>query len=84
MLEITESLVLDPRTKPVVAEPARSSAFISRSTISAPATRRSAASSASRSTSLKLDRTLISSFERGSGVAVVRAAVELGQALGMR
>ena len=32
---------------------------------------------------VKLDRALIWSLDEGSGVAVVRAAVELGQALGM-
>ena len=30
---------------------------------------------------LKLDRTLIASLDEGSGAAIVRAAVELGQAL---
>ena len=49
LLEITESLVLDPRTKPLVHGCARS-AYRSRSTTSAPATPRSARSSASRST----------------------------------
>ena len=50
VLEITERLVLDPRTKPVVAR-LRNSACTSRSTTSARATPRSGRCSASRSTS---------------------------------
>ena len=83
VLEITESLVLDPRTKPVVAG---LRALGVRLALDDFGTGYSSLGSLQRFPLdvVKLDRTLISSLNQPNGVAIVRAAVELGQALNMR
>jgi len=82
VLEITESLVLDPAIKPVV------------SSLRALGVRLALDDFGSGYSSLgglqrfpldllKLDRTLIDSLSEGGGTAIVRAAVEVGHALGV-
>jgi diguanylate cyclase (GGDEF)-like protein/PAS domain S-box-containing protein len=82
VLEITESLVLDPRIKPIVA---RLRALGVRLALDDFGTGYSSLGSLQRFPLdvVKLDRTLIESVAEGRGVAVVRAAVELGEALGV-
>ena len=83
VLEITESLVLDPRTKPVVAGLRALGVHLALDDFG---TGYSSLGSLQRFPLdvVKLDRTLISSLNESNGVAIVRAAVELGQALNMR
>ncbi len=83
VLEITESLVLDPRTKPVVAGLRALGVQLALDDFG---TGYSSLGSLQRFPLdvVKLDRTLISSLDESNGVAIVRAAVELGQALNMR
>ena len=83
VLEITESLVLDPRTKPVVAGLRALGVHLALDDFG---TGYSSLGSLQRFPLdvVKLDRTLISSLTESNGVAIVRAAVELGQALNMR
>ena len=82
VLEITESLVLDPSIKPVIAS---LRALGVRLALDDLGTGYSSLGSLQRFPLdlVKLDRTLIESIAEGSGVAVVRAAVELGHALGV-
>jgi diguanylate cyclase (GGDEF)-like protein len=82
VLEITESLVLDPLAEPVIEE---LRALGVRLALDDFGTGYASLGSLQRFPLdvVKLDRTLISSLTEDSGVAVVRAAVELGQALGM-
>jgi diguanylate cyclase (GGDEF)-like protein/PAS domain S-box-containing protein len=82
VLEITESLVLDPRTKPIVD---RLRALGAKLALDDFGTGYSSLGSLQRFAMdiVKLDRTLIESLADGRGVAVVRAAVELGEALGV-
>jgi len=82
VLEITESLVLDPSTKPVVAS---LRALGVQMALDDFGTGYSSLGSLQRFPLdvVKLDRTLIESIAEGRGGAVVRAAVELGQALGV-
>ena len=80
VLEITESLVLDPRIKPVVSG-LRSLGV--RLALDDFGTGYSSLGSLQRFPLdlVKLDRTLISSLPQSRAVAIVRAAVELGAAL---
>jgi diguanylate cyclase (GGDEF)-like protein len=82
VLEITESLVLDPLTKPVITKLRELGVKLALDDFG---TGYSSLGSLQRFPLdvVKLDRALIWSLDEGSGVAVVRAAVELGQALGM-
>jgi len=82
VLEITESLVLDPMTKPVISKLRELGVKLALDDFG---TGYSSLGSLQRFPLdvVKLDRALIWSLDEGSGVAVVRAAVELGQALGM-
>jgi diguanylate cyclase len=82
VLEITESLVLDPRTKPIVAQLRGLGVQLALDDFG---TGYSSLGSLQRFPLdvVKLDRTLISSLATGKGIAVVRAAVELGSALGV-
>ena len=82
VLEITESLVLDPRTKPIVAQLRGLGVQLALDDFG---TGYSSLGSLQRFPLdvVKLDRTLISSLATGKGIAVVRAAVELGAALGV-
>ena len=82
VLEITESLVLDPLTKPVIGRLRELGVQLALDDFG---TGYSSLGSLQRFPLdvVKLDRALIWSLDEGSGVAVVRAAVELGQALGM-
>jgi diguanylate cyclase (GGDEF)-like protein len=82
VLEITESLVLDPLTKPVIGQLRELGVQLALDDFG---TGYSSLGSLQRFPLdvVKLDRALIWSLDEGSGVAVVRAAVELGQALGM-
>ncbi len=82
VLEITESLVLDPRTKPVIAELRALGVHVALDDFG---TGYSSLGSLQRFPMdiLKLDRSLIGSLGEDSGQAVVRAAVELGRALGL-
>ena len=83
VLEITESLVLDPSTKPIVAS---LRALGVQMALDDFGTGYSSLGSLQRFPldEVKLDRTLIESMAESNGVAVVRAAVELGRALGVR
>ena len=83
VLEITERLVLDPRTKPVVAGLRALGVQLALDDFG---TGYSSLGSLQRFPLdvVKLDRTLISSLNECNGIAIVRAAVELGQALNMR
>ena len=80
VLEITESLVLDPATEPVVTG---LRALGIRLALDDFGTGYSSLGTLQRFPLdlLKLDRTLINSLSQPKGVAVVRAAVELGNAL---
>ncbi|MGO9955823.1 MAG: putative bifunctional diguanylate cyclase/phosphodiesterase [Solirubrobacteraceae bacterium] len=80
VLEITESLVLDPRTKPVVASLRALGVQVALDDFG---TGYSSLGSLQRFPldMLKLDRTLIDTLADGRDVAVVRAAIELGRAL---
>jgi diguanylate cyclase (GGDEF)-like protein/PAS domain S-box-containing protein len=82
VLEITESLVLDPSIKPVVCSLRALGVQLALDDFG---TGYSSLGSLQRFPLdvIKLDRTLIESMADGSGVAVVRAAVELGRALGV-
>jgi EAL domain-containing protein (putative c-di-GMP-specific phosphodiesterase class I) len=83
VLEITESLVLEPRTKPIVASLRVLGVQLALDDFG---TGYSSLVSLQRFPLdvLKLDQSLIASLPEGTGVAVVRAAVELGQALGVQ
>ncbi len=83
VLEITESLVLDPHTKPIVASLRELGVQLALDDFG---TGYSSLGSLQRFPLdlLKLDRTLIEAVLEGSGAAVVRAAVELGHALGVQ
>ena len=80
VLEITESLVLDPHTKPIVASLRELGVQLALDDFG---TGYSSLGSLQRFPLdvLKLDRTLIASLGETGGAAVVRAAIELGQAL---
>ena len=82
VLEITESLVLDPRTKPIVAKLRDLGVQLALDDFG---TGYSSLGSLQRFPLdvLKLDRVLIGSMADGNGNAVVGAAIELGQALGV-
>ena len=82
VLEITESLVLDPRIRPVVAGLRALGVHLALDDFG---TGYSSLGSLQRFPLdvLKLDRTLVASLPGSRGVAVVRAAVELGHALGV-
>jgi EAL domain-containing protein (putative c-di-GMP-specific phosphodiesterase class I) len=82
VLEITESMVLDPSTKPVVASLRALGVQLALDDFG---TGYSSLGSLQRFPLdiVKLDRSLIESMTHGTGVAVVRAAAELGQALGV-
>ncbi len=82
VLEITESLVLDPDTKPIVARLRELGVQLALDDFG---TGYSSLGSLQRFPLdvLKLDRTLISSMTEDGGSAVVRAAIELGRALGV-
>jgi diguanylate cyclase (GGDEF)-like protein/PAS domain S-box-containing protein len=82
VLEITESLVLDPSTKPIVTS---LRALGIKLALDDFGTGYSSLGSLQRFPLdlLKLDRALISSLDEPKGVAVVRAAIELGNALGV-
>jgi diguanylate cyclase (GGDEF)-like protein/PAS domain S-box-containing protein len=82
VLEITESLVLDPSVKPIVSSLRTLGVQMALDDFG---TGYSSLGGLQRFPLdlLKLDRTLIESLCETSGVAVVRAAVELGQALGV-
>ncbi len=83
VLEITESLVLEPRTKPIVSSLRELGVQLALDDFG---TGYSSLGSLQRFPLdlLKLDKTLIDSLDENSGLAVVRAAVELGQALGVQ
>ncbi len=83
VLEITESLVLEPRTKPIVARLRKLGVQLALDDFG---TGYSSLGSLQRFPLdlLKLDKTLIDSLDQDNGLAVVRAAVELGQALGVQ
>ena len=83
VLEITESLVLEPRTKPIVARLRELGVQLALDDFG---TGYSSLGSLQRFPLdvLKLDQSLIASLPEGTGLAVVRAAVELGQALGVQ
>jgi diguanylate cyclase (GGDEF)-like protein/PAS domain S-box-containing protein len=80
VLEITESLVLDPHTKPIVTSLRALGVQLALDDFG---TGYSSLGSLQRFPLdvLKLDRTLIASLGESGGAAVVRAAVELGHAL---
>ncbi len=82
VLEITESLVLDPLIKPVIAGLRALGVPLALDDFG---TGYSSLGSLQRFPLdvVKLDRSLASSLSDGRGVAVVRAAVELGRALGV-
>jgi diguanylate cyclase (GGDEF)-like protein/PAS domain S-box-containing protein len=82
VLEITESLVLDPSIKSVVASLRALGVQLALDDFG---TGYSSLGSLQRFPLdvVKLDRTLIESVAEGRGVAIVRAAVELGNALGV-
>jgi EAL domain-containing protein (putative c-di-GMP-specific phosphodiesterase class I) len=82
VLEITESLVLDPSIKSVVASLRALGVQLALDDFG---TGYSSLGSLQRFPLdvVKLDRTLIESVAEGKGVAIVRAAVELGHALGV-
>ena len=83
VLEITESLLLDPRTKPIVVGLRKLGVQLALDDFG---TGYSSLGSLQRFPLdlLKLDRTLIDSVAEHNGAAIVRAAVELGQALGVQ
>jgi EAL domain-containing protein (putative c-di-GMP-specific phosphodiesterase class I) len=82
VLEITERLVLDPSIKPVIASLRAIGVQVALDDFG---TGYSSLGSVQRFPLdvVKLDRTLIDPLAEGSGEAVIRAAVELGQALGV-
>ena len=82
MLEITESLVLDPSVKPVISSLRSLGVQLALDDFG---TGYSSLGSLQRFPLdlLKLDRALISSLAEHSGAAIVRAAIELGKALGV-
>ena len=82
VLEITESLVLDPRVRPVVAGLRALGVQLALDDFG---TGYSSLGSIQRFPLdlVKLDRALVSSLPGGRSIAVVRAAVELGHALGV-
>ncbi len=82
VLEITESLVLDPRTKPVVARLRALGVHVALDDFG---TGYSSLGSLQRFPIdvVKLDRTLLQGLAEESGLAVVTAIVELGRALGL-
>ena len=82
MLEITESLVLDPSVQPVVSSLRSLGVQLALDDFG---TGYSSLGSLQRFPLdlLKLDRALISSLSESSGAAIVRAAIELGNALGV-
>ena len=82
VLEITESLVLDPLTKPVIGKLRELGVKLALDDFG---TGYSSLGSLQRFPLdvVKLDRALTWSLDEGSGVAIVRAALELGRALGM-
>ncbi|MGO9902844.1 MAG: EAL domain-containing protein [Solirubrobacteraceae bacterium] len=82
VLEITESLVLDPAVKPVVSQLRALGVPLALDDFG---TGYSSLSGLARFPLdlLKLDRTLIDSLTQDRGIAVVHAAIELGRALGM-
>jgi ammonium transporter, Amt family len=82
VLEITESLVLDPHTKPIVIRLRELGVQLALDDFG---TGYSSLGSLQRVPLdvLKLDRTLIGSLSDDGGRAVVRAAIELGEALGV-
>jgi EAL domain-containing protein (putative c-di-GMP-specific phosphodiesterase class I) len=83
VLEITESLVLDPSIKPVVASLRALGVQLALDDFG---TGYPPLGSLQRFPLdlIKLDRTLIDTLADDRGVAVVRAALELGQALGVQ
>ena len=83
VLEITESLVLDPPTRPVVAKLRALGVQLALDDFGAGY---SSLGSLQRFPLdvVKLDQALTAGLAEGRGVAVVRAAVELGQALGVQ
>ncbi|MGO9901989.1 MAG: EAL domain-containing protein [Solirubrobacteraceae bacterium] len=83
VLEITESLVLDPSIKPVIASLRALGVQLALDDFG---TGYSSLGSLQRFPLdlLKLDRTLIDTLTDERGLAVVRAAIELGQALGVQ
>ncbi len=82
VLEITESLVLDPSIKPVIASLRALGVQLALDDFG---TGYSSLGSLQRFPLdlVKLDRTLIESIDESRGAAIVRAAVELGRALGV-
>ena len=80
VLEITESLVPDPHTKPIITSLRKLGVQLALDDFG---TGYSSLGSLQRFPLdvLKLDRTLIASLDETGGAAVVRAAVQLGQAL---
>ncbi|MGO9788886.1 MAG: EAL domain-containing protein, partial [Solirubrobacteraceae bacterium] len=82
VLEITESLVLDPAIKPVVSQLRALGVLLALDDFGSGY---SSLGSLQRFPLdlLKLDRTLIDSLTEPNGAAVVQAAVELGRALGV-
>ena len=83
MLEITESLVLDPSVKPVVSSLRSLGVQLALDDFG---TGYSSLGSLQRFPLdlLKLDRALISSLSENTGAAIVRTAIELGNALDVR
>ena len=83
MLEITESLVLDPSVKPVVSSLRSLGVQLALDDFG---TGYSSLGSLQRFPLdlLKLDRALISSLAENTGAAIVRTAIELGKALDVR
>jgi diguanylate cyclase (GGDEF)-like protein/PAS domain S-box-containing protein len=83
VLEITESLVLDPSIKPVIASLRGLGVQLALDDFG---TGYSSLGSLQRFPLdlVKLDRTLIDTLTDERGIAVVRAAIELGQALGVQ
>jgi diguanylate cyclase (GGDEF)-like protein len=83
MLEITESLVLDPSVKPVVSSLRSLGVQLALDDFG---TGYSSLGSLQRFPLdlLKLDRALISSLSENTGAAIVRGAIELGKALDVR
>jgi diguanylate cyclase (GGDEF)-like protein/PAS domain S-box-containing protein len=82
VLEITESLVLDPRTKPVVSELRRLGVHVALDDFGTGYSSLGALQQFPLDV-VKLDRSLIDSLDDESGRAVLSAAVELGRALGL-
>jgi diguanylate cyclase (GGDEF)-like protein/PAS domain S-box-containing protein len=83
VLEITESLVLDPSVKPVVASLRALGVQLALDDFG-PGYSSLGSLQRFPLDLLKLDKTLIDTLTDERGVAVVRAAIELGQALGVQ